>query len=1177
MLIKRGENLDFSVKNILEPKKALGDEEIAKRFIKLAKKIKKIAPKAKDFLYGHAVIMHSAEASLIDQNTGEVIKNAKGDPIKGHFEAFKNSKGQDSVRWVSPDGIKPYKNANGDIFGEDELIKAHKKWVGRPLCKDHISDSVDGIRGIIVDTYYDTKFKRVHALFALDRVNYGDLARKVESGYATGVSMGTGVQKSICTECGNVAVTERDYCNCIKVRANYGEINIGLNPIELSLVTTPADSLAHVKRIIASMNNYATQKQARIEEMKNDRCVNPTELQSLSDTLNEMQTKLKSLIPLQKSAMDDGELIAALRQLEETEDPEMREILENMIKEEKNKRLQPTNETYRPTSGGGFEKSPEWAEYTGSFDPSQRVASSEGGDQGAKSEISLLRSKIARLEKTVQELKNQEETNMNSARLKARAKARRAYWLGGGGVNEPTPGKVKYEKEDADTIRDKEDKQMVGEPLETGSEGLHPGDLEVKKKLLRAELEDRAMKRRAWWLGGGGVNEPTPGKPKYEKEDADTIRDNEDKQMVGEPLETGKDGLHPGDMEVKKKLLRAKLRARFTKAADANGNVDKENSKWDIFAGDKLILTASAKEIFEDEVAKNWDYLNSNQYGLDVIKHIRENGFERTAYLLKGAEDPLAAPPTPDTVEPAPLPEAPVETPEVPKVPEAPKDETKEKIESALNEIEKKLSEVREFIGGSGEELVDIEVDMKEDESAVPAPAAGPGANELEGVLASNEDLMKVEALMDLSADELAEVSETLDNLDKVAEDKHAMVMKFASEALKDSKSIMKDADKLLAVAKKKKEDKKEKKEDKKEKKEKCDEEEKDEKESKAQKLLDEALKVRAENRAALLSKAEEMYVEEDPMTMEVVENDDLMMADMDEMYAADFTPEEGEKLKKLLKLEENNGTQLAEDEEGEEEDEACADCGEPVVATRKEERDALVAKAADKILGKYQLDLGKAENATEPKYFEAHPGGKGTVTELTGTKTPEAKVETISEVHEVMRDVAESGPRNVREAAAIIQESIVKGAFAAKDIDNLVAEGKVDPAAAEYWKKFFAQAPDTGSFGEDMSKEFASQKKEASESDIRLKIRRAYDIGMQAQNKGLIGPTRPDLEKYVDEIMSFDDAGFESTKRVVASYISSTGSRLPSVGMNSNSMPMVTAEVETESVQDQLSNLWKK
>ena len=80
---KFGENLNFSTNNILTPKQALNDKKIAARFVKLAKKLKRIAPKAKDFLYGHCIMMHAAEAALIDQNTGELLLNKSGEPVNG--------------------------------------------------------------------------------------------------------------------------------------------------------------------------------------------------------------------------------------------------------------------------------------------------------------------------------------------------------------------------------------------------------------------------------------------------------------------------------------------------------------------------------------------------------------------------------------------------------------------------------------------------------------------------------------------------------------------------------------------------------------------------------------------------------------------------------------------------------------------------------------------------------------------------------------------------------------------------------------------------------------------------------------------------------------------------------------------------------------------------------------
>ena len=1259
--IKIGENFNFTIDNILEAKEALAEPEIAQRFVKLAKQLKRIAPKAEDFLYGHAIMMTAAERSLLNDD-GNPKLNAKGEPVKGWFEAVKLKNGKESIKWISPDGIKPYKNHNGDIFSEAELKKAYKMWIGKPLCKDHKSDSVEGIRGIIVDTYYDNKKKHVHALFALDRKNYGDLARKVETGYANSVSMGTAVGRSVCTECSNIATVEKEYCNCIRARANYGEINLDLNPIELSLVVNGADGLAKIRHIIASMNNYVNSKHANIEKMKSDRCINPTELQALADSVNEIQIKLKTLMPLEKMAEDDkgdtARLIQALQeQIDKSTDTDEKEQLEAKKKAVLNGLPEEDSapEASRATVGGGegyAMQAPETEPTNISLDPSKRLASIEGDhNQGALvNEIGLLRSKLENMNKDINDLRlsiSKEEKNMNSARLRARAKARRAYWLGGGGVNEPTPGKPKYDKEDADKIRDKEDKQMTGEPLETGSEGMHPGDEEVKKKLLRAqelqdrklkrealvkevkgsdseltevELEARRLNRRAYFQGGGGINEPTPGKPKYPKEDADSIRNNEDKHMVGEGLETGRDGLMGDDLKVKEQLLRAKLRARLTKVADNKGA-----SKWDIFAGDKLILSATASEAFEDEVDANWDFFSSKDYGKEVIKSIRSEGFDRTVWLLKGAAEPVA-PVAPEAALPAPAPEMGAPAPAAPVAEEASVAEEKKdsemlnKVNAALSTMEEKISEIRDLVSGGGNELVDV--DMNANKEAAP----------MDKVLASNEDMLKVESLLDDAADELALVSETLEGLNKLEASAKVKLLKAASEALSDSDDLVSEANLVIEAAKKKKDKKKDKKEDKKDKEDskkdkKEDKEEKDdkkdEKEAKAQELLDRALKVRASNRAALLKAAmdpemmaltpqeegkmkqllEEEKKEVDsagkPMHPQLAkdkgddEDDD---EDEDEKEDEDFEVEEDEDEKD----EDDAGDGLALPMMAEEGDAMCAHGPEEMhdancmpamdngpfpasktASARRAERDKLVSEASD-ILGKYELDLGKAENATEPTYFKAHPGGKGTVTELTHSKTPEAKVETISEIHNVMREVAESGPRNVREAAAVIQEQIVKGAFTSEDLDRLVAEGKVDSAAASYWKKYFGQAAGAGSFGSDLSKEFSSKKKEASDTGYRVKLRRAYDVGLQAQEKGLIATTRDALDTYVDEIMHFDDAAFESNKRVIANYKASKKSgALPRVGVDAAGQAMsVTASAEPTpepDLNDMLGSLgWK-
>ena len=60
-------------------------------------------------------------------------------------------------------------------------------------------------------------------------------------------------------------------------------------------------------------------------------------------------------------------------------------------------------------------------------------------------------------------------------------------------------------------------------------------------------------------------------------------------------------------------------------------------------------------------------------------------------------------------------------------------------------------------------------------------------------------------------------------------------------------------------------------------------------------------------------------------------------------------------------------------------------------------------------------------------------------------------------------------------------------------------------------------------------------KKAEEERESYRIKLRRAYDVGMDMQRKGLLPHTKVALDKQVDDIMSFDDGAFESFKRSIA------------------------------------------
>ena len=236
--------------------------EVLDNFRKFAANLKKIAPKAEDFLYFSAVMMHAAEAAAINED-GTPKLNAKGEAVQVGWDKSGNT-----WKWTSNDpNIKPYKNSNGDIFPEEELTKAYKKWKHKPLCVDHKSSSVDHVRGFIVDTYYDRGLKRVIALCALDKAGFPQLARQVSTGVSNCVSMGTAVGRAICYDCGRVARTEADFCDHMKNKSCYGEINVDLNPIELSIVVNGADPRANIKNIIAAADALNTYVENRSKEL----------------------------------------------------------------------------------------------------------------------------------------------------------------------------------------------------------------------------------------------------------------------------------------------------------------------------------------------------------------------------------------------------------------------------------------------------------------------------------------------------------------------------------------------------------------------------------------------------------------------------------------------------------------------------------------------------------------------------------------------------------------------------------------------------------------------------------------------------------------------------------------------------------------------------------------------
>ncbi len=260
--------------NILRESKTL---EVISPMTKTAKVVK-IAPKEGDFLYvrNRAV----SAGNVIEHSNGEV-EVIDSQTIYKEFEKFASR-----CRGA---------NANGDFFSHEELLKTYKTFIGKSVFVDHDNENVEKARGIIVDAVYNNKGKFVELLKAVDKKAFPELARGIEVGYITDTSMGCRCASSVCSICGNVAVSEDDFCEHV---INYKgskfnglpvwEDNRGVEFFEDSFVTTGADKDAKVLEKVASKRNSS------IHKIGNDR-VSKTVMASITNEINQRSSIGKSI------------------------------------------------------------------------------------------------------------------------------------------------------------------------------------------------------------------------------------------------------------------------------------------------------------------------------------------------------------------------------------------------------------------------------------------------------------------------------------------------------------------------------------------------------------------------------------------------------------------------------------------------------------------------------------------------------------------------------------------------------------------------------------------------------------------------------------------------------------------------------------------------------------------
>jgi len=1140
--LKLGEPISISKIEEYNPESPIIDDDVVDDFKKTAQHLKKIAPKAKDFLYFVATIIHAAEASAYNEN-GEPKLTKSGEPVSVGWDK--------DWRWISNDeSIKPYRNANHDIFPESALLEvvagedipAYKKWVGKPLCIDHKSSSVDHVRGFIVDTYYDAQRKRVVALCALDKINFPDLARKVSTGYSNNVSMGTGVSTAVCTDCLRQAKTEADFCNHMRTKNSYGEINLGLNPIELSIVVTPADAKAKIKHVIASMQNYLNLRNEQIKSAKTDFHFNLGSSSSESDDTNNLN------FGGSYSSVDDleAEILESLKILKETMHKDKSEDIDSSAADS----LDDT-QTFEVSS-----ISP----------PVARFASQD--------DSLALMNRLHQLESNFFEMKDKfnQLTSNKEKEMSGKLQNRTAYFQGGGGVNEPTPGKRKYEVESENEDLRSEDKHMKVEPNSMGGDsGMHPGvksvpmsELERKKMLARAELEDRAMRRAAalesakaslekssYFQGGGDVNEPTPGKRKYEVDPLNEKLRKEDKHMVGQKPFPGVgdvDGLHPSpesadekdELKRKQKLSRAGYKATFHKKASEGDSV------WRVSNGDKVVFAATVDQLTDGKADLFYNQVATKEFGAKLMSKVVASG-PASIKIKKVSQELPEAPPA----EPAaPAPEA---TPEVSQSMDV-KDmdmggdgDPKEQLKVTLEKIQELSSDAIEAFRA----LADEKAEMGD------APLTASAYNkalfklrkELHGELSQSfreviAELKDYEAELTTLADVHAK------GLTKQAQKE--VLADSTKSALADARAAIADGFELMgaftsylrstqAILKKA--------------------------EAEEAEAADE---YSADDLTAMLGdgmQAEDMESDDaDPMlSADDIHSLDSDLADLDSMMDDDWSADD---------------EQSGEDDSdaSDEEDSDDADDMDAVVqtpdGTKVELKDGTkVVSASFDLTTPAGRKAYRAKLASEALEMSSllHDAHKHDDQDLDlEYKTELAHIETLEEQHDAMMETL-AHTAKVKKEAETIRQLVAEGSLDESDLDELVARG-LDKEALDYYKKYFSQTEGGSEFAAELVKEHVKAEMQKDLELHKAKVQRAFALANKMASRGMCAKTESGISTQVDQLMTFDDVQFNAIRQMVENQPvkTATAGVMPQVGISNG-----LSESDSSSLVDQLSGLF--
>lgn len=133
-----------------------------------------------------------------------------------------NYESREGFLYVRSRAISSRCNENFDEFPAEEIKKAYRTFIGKPVFVNHHNDDHRRARGFIIDAALHEDRNPdgspdtwVEVLMEVDAVSFPKLAKAVLAGEIDRTSMGVDVEWSKCAACNNVAKNPSDYCQHI--------------------------------------------------------------------------------------------------------------------------------------------------------------------------------------------------------------------------------------------------------------------------------------------------------------------------------------------------------------------------------------------------------------------------------------------------------------------------------------------------------------------------------------------------------------------------------------------------------------------------------------------------------------------------------------------------------------------------------------------------------------------------------------------------------------------------------------------------------------------------------------------------------------------------------------------------------------------------------------------------